>query len=60
MRKVASRQGLHIIKLEDKDNLGQDNGQRLHLKQIFLPGLGFEKWLELEIDKIKIIRLLNI
>lgn len=60
MKKVASRQGLHIIKLEDKDNLGQDNGQRLHLKQIFLPGLGFEKWLELEIDKVKIIRLLNI
>ena len=60
VKKVASRLGLHIIKLQDKDNLGQDNGQRLHLKQIFLPGMGFDKWLKMELNKIKVVKLLNI
>ncbi|MCL5008840.1 MAG: peptidylprolyl isomerase [Patescibacteria group bacterium] len=59
-KQVATRQGLHIIKLEGKDNLGQDNGQRLHLKQIFLPESGFENWLDTEINKIKIIKFLSI
>lgn len=57
---VASRLGLHIIKLIGKDNLGQENGQRMHLKQIFLSESGFDYWLASEINKIKIIKLLNI
>jgi len=57
---VASRLGLHIIKLVGKDNLGQENGQRVHLKQIFLSESGFDYWLASEINKIKIIKLLNI
>ena len=60
VRTIATRQGLHIIKLEGKDNLGQDNGQRVHLKQIFISESGFENWLDAEINKIKIIKLISI
>lgn len=60
IKKVATRQGLHIIKLDGKDNLGQDNGQRIHLKQIFISESGFENWLDAEINKIKIIKLISI
>lgn len=60
IKQVVSRQGLHLIKLEGRDNLGQDNGQRIHLKQIYISESGFENWLDTEINKIKIIKLINI
>lgn len=60
VKQVVSREGLHLIKLEGRDNLGQDNGQRIHLKQIYVSESGFENWLNAEINKIKIIKLINI
>ena len=57
---IASRYGWHIIKLVEKDNQGRQNGQRLHLMQIFLKSAGFNSWLEQETKSFKIVKLINL
>lgn len=51
---IASRYGIHIIKLEEI------NENKVHLRQIFLKGNDFNSWYNSQTKKIKIIKLLNI
>ncbi len=58
-RIVASREGLHLIELLEKDNNGPGNSARFHVRQIFLPTSGFEQWQANETKKVKIIKIIN-
>lgn len=51
---ISSRFGLHIIKLE------QAIGNQLHLRQIFINTSDFNSWLNSEMTKIKVIKLVKI
>lgn len=54
---VATRFGVEIIRLVDKDNQGQNGQQRLHLQQIYLPGSDFNAWYLNETKNFKIIKI---
>jgi hypothetical protein len=41
---LVSRFGLHLTKLEAKDNNGPNSGDRFHIRQIFIPETGYENW----------------
>lgn len=56
----ASRLGLHIIKLEEKDNKGKQNAARMHLRQIFIKPANFQIWYENQTKNIKVWNIINI
>ncbi len=57
---LPSSLGLHIIKIEDKDNIGEQGGPRAHLRQIFLNTEDFNKWLETQIKTYKTKTIINV
>ena len=59
-RIVASRFGLHLIQLLEKDNQGSNNSARIHLRQIFIPASSFDQWYENESKNFKIIKIIKI
>lgn len=56
---LPSRQGLHIIQIYLK-KISEEGKDVLYLKQIFLKGSDFEKWVKDETKNYKIIRIINI
>jgi|GEM_PF-2068258 len=57
---IPSRFGLHVVKLEAKDNSGPDGAARLHLKQIFVFNATFTSWAQEEIKNIVARQLIKI
>ncbi len=57
---AASRYGIHILKLEEKDNNGENNGARMHIKQIFIKPNDFEKWFKDETQNFKVKKIVKI
>lgn len=56
---LASRYGLHIIKLEEKDNNGPGGAPRIHIRQIVLKAGDFAGWFKEETNKIKVKIFIN-
>jgi hypothetical protein len=56
---VASRYGLHVIKLLEKNNNNPQNTAQFHLTQIFVQAADFEQWLGSETKNIKVKILIN-
>jgi hypothetical protein len=56
----SSRFGVHLIKVEEKDNNGESNALRLHLRQIFLGGGDFEQWFKEETKNYKVKEIIKI
>jgi|SRR3989344_728499 len=59
IKTVASRYGLHIVKLEERDNKGENNGSRMHLRQIFIAGGDFESWYKESVKDYKVKQLVK-
>jgi parvulin-like peptidyl-prolyl isomerase len=57
---VASRYGVHLFKVEEVDNSGENGAARIHLKQIFLEPTGFEEWFRGETGKYSIRKFIKI
>ncbi len=57
---VVSRYGLHIIKVLEQDNNGDNGAARIHLQQIFVKENEFSAWLAQQTDAIKSKKLLKI
>jgi parvulin-like peptidyl-prolyl isomerase len=56
---VPSRYGLHILKVLELNNDGENGVKQIHLQQIFLKQTGFTDWLTKETDNIRVIKLLK-
>jgi parvulin-like peptidyl-prolyl isomerase len=56
---IASRYGLHILKVVDINNDGENGSKQIHLQQIFVQTKGFEDWLKKETDNIRVIKLIK-
>lgn len=54
---VATRYGLYLFEVLDKDNSGPNHIERYHVKQIFIKTTDYDKWLQDEVKKYKIIEL---
>jgi parvulin-like peptidyl-prolyl isomerase len=55
---APSRYGLHIFKIEFKDNNGKNNASRIQIKQVFLRTEDFNKWYQDETKNIPIKKLI--
>lgn len=56
---VASRYGLHILKVLDTNNDGENGARQIHLQQIFVKQAGFPEWLAKESESVRVIKLLK-
>ncbi|MCL5666689.1 MAG: peptidylprolyl isomerase [Patescibacteria group bacterium] len=56
---ISSRNGIHVIKLEGKDNNGQQGSVRYHLRQIFIKPANFQDWYGKETQNYKVTLLIN-
>ncbi len=56
---VPSRFGLHILKVLELNNDGENGAKQIHLQQIFIKQIGFAEWLKQEADNIRTIKLLK-
>lgn len=56
---TASRYGLHIIKVLEQNNDGENGAKQIHLQQIFVKQTGFAEWLQSETDNLRVIKLLK-
>lgn len=56
---IASRYGLHLVKLEEKANSPLPNGSRLHLRQIFINPENFNDWFVQETKNANIQTFFN-
>jgi hypothetical protein len=59
-RVLISRYGVHMVKLEEKDNKGERSSVRYHIKQVFLTPASFEQWYAAETNKIKVKRFIKV
>ncbi len=59
-RVLISRFGVHVVKLEEKDNKGEQSSVRYHLRQVFLTPASFEQWYTTETNKIKVRRFIKV
>ncbi len=59
VRLIATRDGLLLIKLEEKTNSPLANSQRLHLREIFIKTSDFNSWLEQETSNASIKTYFN-
>jgi parvulin-like peptidyl-prolyl isomerase len=56
---IASRYGLHLVKLEEKANSPLPNSSRLHLRQIFIGLENFDSWFAQETKNANIQTFFN-
>ena len=56
---VVSRYGLHILKVLDTNNDGENGDKQIHLKQVYQKTEGFQKWLLEQSDNVRVIKLLK-
>lgn len=56
---VASRYGLHILKILELNNDGPDGKRQVHMQQLFIKQDGFTEWLQKETDNIRVLKLLK-
>ncbi len=56
---IASRYGLHVLKVLELNDSGENGAKQIHLQQIFVQQDGFEDWLTKEIEGVKVIQLLK-
>lgn len=56
---VASRYGVHILKILEVNNDGKDGAKQIHLQQIYVKQAGFTDWLAKASDNIRVIKLLK-
>jgi parvulin-like peptidyl-prolyl isomerase len=56
---VASRFGLHILKVVDSTNNAETGEKQIHLQQIFVKQSGFSEWLKSETERVKVVQLLQ-
>ncbi len=56
---VVSRYGLHVLKLLEVNNDGENGAKQVHLQQIFLKQKGFSDWLDKEVGNIRVLKLLK-
>lgn len=59
MKLVASRYGLHIIKVLEINNDGENGAKQIHIQQIYFKPVGFEDWLKQETDNMRVIKFLK-
>lgn len=57
---VVSRFGLHMLKVQARDNNGTNGTNRVHLKQIFVKAEDPTNWYNSQVDKIKTRTLIKI
>lgn len=57
---IPSRLGLHLVKLEEKDNNGANEANRVHLREIFIKGSNFDSWLETETQNLVVRSFIKI
>lgn len=60
VKQISSRYGLHILKLLEKDNNGENGAARVHLQQIFVKENSFEEWFNKETDNIRVVKFLKV
>ncbi len=56
---TPSRYGLHILKILESNDGGENGARQIHLQQIFVKQSGFSEWLTKETGNIKVIQLLK-
>ena len=56
---IASRYGLHIIKVLELNNDGENGSKQIHLQQIFVQQEGFTEWLKNQTDGLRVLKLLK-
>lgn len=56
---IASSDGLHVIKLLARDNLGDGGVERIRAQQVFFAENGFDSWFAAEAGKFKVIKFTN-
>lgn len=56
---VPSRYGLHILKVLDQNNDGENGARQIHLQQVFVKQVGFDEWLKTETDNLRVLKLLK-
>ncbi len=56
---VPSRYGIHILKILEQNNDGENGSRQIHLQQIFVKQTGFAEWLENETNNIRVLKLLK-
>ncbi len=54
---VPSRYGLHLVKVLERDNNGENGGLRLHIRQIFIKPADFQAWYSAQAAGYHIMRL---
>jgi hypothetical protein len=59
VKMIASRYGLHILKVLDNNNNSESGQRQIRLQQIFVQGEDFAKWLEDETAGTKVTKLLK-
>lgn len=57
---IASRYGLHIFKILEKDNAGDNGAERFHIQQIFVKNDTYQDWYQGEAAKIKVTKFLKL
>ncbi len=60
VKQVVSRSGLHIVKVLERDNNGENGAERIHLQQIYVQTGDFSKWYTDEAAGIKVTKLLKV
>lgn len=56
---VVSRYGLHVTKVLEINNDGENGAKQVHLQQIFVQQQGFGEWLEKQVGNIRVLKLLT-
>lgn len=56
---IPSRYGLHILKVLEYNNDGENGAKQIHLQQIFVKQAGFTEWLTTQSDNVRVIKLLK-
>jgi parvulin-like peptidyl-prolyl isomerase len=56
---MASRYGLHLVKLVAKNNNGPQGASQVHLNQIFIKTNDFQQWLNNETKNLNVKILIN-
>jgi parvulin-like peptidyl-prolyl isomerase len=53
---VATRYGLYLFEVLDKDNSGPDRSARFHVKQVFIKTIDYSKWLQDQVRQYRILK----
>jgi hypothetical protein len=56
---LTSRFGLHVIKIIELNNDGENGSKQIHLQHILVKTSGFADWLKTESEKLRVLELLK-